>query len=74
MGSNGKAFIGVARVPPQAGQVLAIQVYYDGINDKKTVLQCTNGNWVYDAHLNSIVKMLGEASKTIVRNGKVIQL
>ena len=74
MGGNGKGWIGVAKVPPQAGRVLAIQVYYDGINDKKVVLQCSEGNFVYDADLNCIVPLLGKNSKVIVRDGKIIKL
>ena len=69
-----KPFIGVAKVPQEAGQVRAIQVYFDNINDKKVVLQCQNGNWVYDADLNAIVPLLGKNSNVIVRNGKVIKI
>jgi len=71
---EGKKFIGVAKVPPEAGLTRAIQVYYDGINDKKVVLQCENGNWVYDANTNTIVPLLGRNSNVIVRNGKVIKI
>jgi len=74
MGGNGKNFIGVAKVPLDAGRTIAIQVYYDGINDKRVVLQCENGNWVYDADTNSIVPLLGKNSKVIVRDGKIIKL
>lgn len=73
-GSNGKNFIAVAKVPPEAGLTRAIQIYYDGVNDKKVVLQCENGNWCYDVDTNSIVPLLGKNSNVIVRNGKVIKI
>ena len=63
-----------APVPPEAGRVGRVQVYYDGINDKKTVLVCENGNWVFDIETNTIVPLLGKNSNVIVRNGKVIKV
>ena len=45
-GNGGRIYSAV--VPAQAGLVKRLQVYYDGINDKKTVLVCENGNWVFD--------------------------
>ena len=35
-----------------------LQIYFDGVNDKKVVLQCENGNWVYDGTVNAIVPMI----------------
>lgn len=69
-----KNFIGCARIPAECGSVVGIQVYYDGVNDKRVVLKCQNGNWVYDADINSIVPLLGKNSNVVVRNGKIIKI
>jgi len=71
--SNDKPWIGLARVPQQAGYVRAIQVYYDGVNDKKVVLQCENGNWVYEASVNAIVPLMGKQNKIIVQGDKIVK-
>ena len=68
----GKIYTAV--VPPQAGQVIRLQIYFDGVNDKKTVLVCQNGNWVFDIATNTIVPLLGANSNVIVRNGKIIKV
>lgn len=70
-GNGGRIYSAV--VPAQAGLVKRLQVYYDGINDKKTVLICENGNWVFDIATNTIVPLLGANSNVIVRNGKIIR-
>ena len=71
-GNGGRIF--TAAVPLQAGAVKRVQVYYDGINDKRTVLVCENGNWVFDIETNTIVPLLGKNSNVVVRNGKIIKI
>lgn len=69
-----RKMIYLTKIPPEAGLTRAIQVYRDGINDNNVVLQCENGNWMFDANTNTIVPLLGKNSNVIVRNGKVIKI
>jgi hypothetical protein len=72
--NNGRKMIYLAKVPPEAGLTRAIQVYRDGVNDGRVVLQCENGNWLFDTSTNTIVPLLGKNSNVIVRNGKIIRI
>lgn len=58
---NDKPWVAVARV---GMFVERVQLYFDGINDKKVVFQCGKmGNWVYDIDTNSLKPLLSEEVK-----------